>query len=473
MASKKKLFKYRPNREPLTIETQRTKKTVRSEPAHPTAIERHVRQLLADKISGNMVGVWLLVPEHLRLGTWDLLCRWTACPPQHVQPRLALQVVHEAALCVSGIRQQRSLSQKGFEVVNGLPFIATDQAIHDLLQAHTVAEAETLQLELGLLRRAREHYVGRLLAIDPHRLHSYTQRQTIRYRGDEESKPYKVAQTFFCLDTATKQPLCFTTATAAMSVTQATPSLLRLAGDILCAPPRQTLVVADTEHYTAHLIDHVHTQTPFDLLVPMPNHKSLQQQMRALSEEVFTRQWAGFATTHLPYQLDKGETGPHWQFIQRCGERAVDYAFKAFLSTREDDEVAALTRAFPKRWHVEEFFNANQALGWKRAGTMNLHIRYGQMTLALVAQAIIHQFRQRLGDPYGAWDAQHLAKDVFNGLDGDIRVSHDTILVTFYNAPNAEQLREHYEHLPAKLCKENINPRVPWLYNFQLDFRFK
>lgn len=473
MASKKKLFKYRPDRDPLMIETQRTQKTVRSEPAHPTAIERHVRQLLADKISGNMVGVWLLVPEHLRLGTWDLLCRWTACPPQHVQPRLALQVVHEAALCVPGVRQQRSLTQKGFEVVNGLSFIATDQAIHDLLDAHTVAEAETLQLDLGLLRRAHEHYVGRLLAIDPHRLRSYTQRQTIRYRGDEASKPYKVAQTFFCLDTATKQPLCFTTATAAMSVTQATPSLLRLAGDILCAPPRQTLVVADTEHYTAHLIDHVYTQTPFDLLVPMPNHKSLQRQMRALPEEVFTRQWAGFATTHLPYHLSNGETGPHWQFIQRCGERAADYAFKAFLSTRADDEVAALTQAFPKRWHVEEFFNANQALGWKRAGTMNLHIRYGQMTLALVAQAVIHQFRQRLGEPYSGWDAHHLAQDVFNGLDGDIRVSHDTILVTFYNAPNAEQLREHYEHLPEKLCQDNIDPRIPWLYNFQLDFRFK
>jgi hypothetical protein len=152
--------------------------------------------------------------------------------------------------------------------------------------------------------------------------------------------------------------------------------------------------------------------------------------MRALPDEAFARQWAGFATTHLPYRLDKGETGPHWKFIQRCGERAEEYAFKAFLSTREDDEVAALTLDFPKRWHVEEFFHANQALGWKRAGTMNLHIRYGHMTLALVAQAIIHQFRQRVGDPYGSWDAEHLAKDVFNGLDGDIRVSKDTILVT-------------------------------------------
>ena len=36
---------------------------------------------------------------------------------------------------------------------------------------------------------------------------------------------------------------------------------------------------------------------------------------------------------------------------------------------------------------MEEFFNAHQALGWDRAGTCNLNIRYGQMTMALVAQA--------------------------------------------------------------------------------------
>jgi hypothetical protein len=26
--------------------------------------------------------------------------------------------------------------------------------------------------------------------------------------------------------------------------------------------------------------------------------------------------------------------------------------------------------------------------------------------------SVIHQFRQRLGDPYGSWDAEHLAKDL-------------------------------------------------------------
>jgi len=52
-------------------------------------------------------------------------------------------------------------------------------------------------------------------------------------------------------------------------------------------------------------------------------------------------------------------------------------------------------------------------------------------------------------------------------------VKDDTIIVTYYNAPNSERMKTHYEGLPDKLAKEVVCPSVPWLYNFKLDFRFK
>jgi len=108
---KKKLYTYRPDRADQKVDTHRTKTRCRLEPCDTTSIERGIRQLLADKVSGNMVGIWLLMPEHLRIGTWDLLCGWTRKPTPQVEPRLALQLVHEDALCVTGVRQARSLSQ--------------------------------------------------------------------------------------------------------------------------------------------------------------------------------------------------------------------------------------------------------------------------------------------------------------------------------------------------------------------------
>jgi hypothetical protein len=128
---------------------------------------------------------------------------------------------------------------------------------------------------------------------------------------------------------------------------------------------------------------------------------------------------------------------------------------------------------YPQRWHVEEFFKFNQALGWHRAGTLNLNIRYAKMSMALLAQAAIHQMRQRLGQPFCHWDATHLARDIFGALEGDVRVKDDTILVTYYNAPHQKRLSQQYENLPDKLRQEGIEPTLPWLYGFQLDFRFR
>ena len=184
-------------------------------PCDPRSIEYGVRQFLADKVMGNLTGVWLLAPELLRMGAWDLVCGWTEKRPERVEPRLALQLIHEAALCITGLRLRRGLNQHIFELANGLPFLAADMAIHDLLAARTVVDSQRLQVALGKVRRASGHFQGRLLAIDPHRVRSFSKRHMRRHRQDETARPTEVAQTFFVLDADTSQPVCFITGTSA------------------------------------------------------------------------------------------------------------------------------------------------------------------------------------------------------------------------------------------------------------------
>jgi hypothetical protein len=471
-ACKKKLYALNPKIPVPPLLTQRTAKCRRVEPADPLSLERHVRQRLADKISGNQVGIWLLLAEHLRLGTWDLLCAWAQAGPETVAPRLALQVIHEAALCHGNLRDGRTLSQKGFEVANGLPFVGSDPAIHDLFAARPVAAAQALQVALGKLRRASGHFTARLLVLDPHRIKSYTQRQMRRHRGPGESRPSKCAQTFFCLDADTQQPLAFTLASAARTVAQATPELLALVQQVLDLDPETSdppLVLADEEHWVGDIFDGT-SDRPFDLLVPMKSTRHQQAHWAQVPASAFVPQWAGYAVATQPYDFGQHS---YVQLIQRTGERPADYQYKGYLSTRQGQEVEQLSADYPARWHVEEFFKSYQDLGWQRAGTLNLNIRYGQMTMALLAQAVTHQFRKRVGAPYQSWDATHLARAVFSGLEGDVRVHQDTIVVSYYNAPNVDLLRQHYQNLPDKLQAEGIDPRVPWLYQFKLDFQFK
>lgn len=429
--------------------------------------------MLADRISGDLAGIWLLVAEHLRLGTWDLLCGWTGQPGCGVEPRLALQLVHEAAVCTAGIRSGRTLQTRGgFELANGLPFVASDTAIHHLLDSNTVANSQRLQVALGKLRRLAGHFQGDLLAIDPHRMPSHSQRRMRQRKDRSGGKPNKQAQTYWVLDVNTHQPVCFTTATASRSVVSATPGLLEMASEILQPMNRRALILADSEHFSSELI-HDLKQRGFELLVPIPNQPAFVSGYRAIEDGDFTRRWAGYATAKLPFEFSYGQPGQYWKLVQRFGETPKDYFYRGFLATDQRDEVEVLTRDYPDRWHIEEFFNAHQALGWKRAGTPNLHIRYGQMTMALIAQAVIHPLRERLGHPYTTWDADHLSRDLFFALDGDVRVEGDTIVVTYYNAPHAARLRPHYEDLPNRLRDSGVAPEVPWLYGYKLDFRFR
>ena len=398
----------------MTVEAHASTQNRQPRPCDPKAIEDGVRQALADKVSGNLVGLWLLIPEHLRLGTWNLLCNWSRQPTERVEPRLALQLVHESALCLTGLRQARSLRQRGFELANGLPFVASDVAIHQLLVDHSIEESKTLQIALGKNRLARGHFRSRVLLIDPHRILSFSRRQMRRHKKGNNA-PAKVAQTFFCLDADTKQPIAFLTGTSARKVAHATPELLELVAAIIGPCEEPSLVVADAEHFTAELVDRLHQDTRFDLLVPVPQTDKLLRRLQAISDERFTRRWAGFATARQPYTLTHSQSGPVTLFVQRLGERHQEYQYKGFLSTRDNDEVQALTQEYPKRWHVEEFFDDEQALGWNRAGTANLQIRYGHMTMSLLAQAAVYQLRQRMGEPEASWDCRSIARRLLGG----------------------------------------------------------
>jgi len=431
------------------------------------SIERGVRDLLAHKVSGTMIGVWLLIPEHLSLGSWDLLKLWTDDDVGGINPRLALQMVNEAALCVNGVRQTRSLCHQGFEVANGLPFIATDREIHYLLDAHTIQDAKHLQTGLGLLRQSLGHYNGNLLAFDPHRIHTCSQRIMPKKKRSPTARSRRIMQTFFALDVETGQPMAFTIGSSGKTTTRASLELMELVDTIL--PDGNVLLLADTEHESRELLDHIIETDRYDILMPAVRRKGVMETIQNLT---YQRHWAGFATAETPYKY-KESTHTFKLIGQRSGEKEPEYEYKPFIATGTYSSLESITEKYPERWTIEESFNFEGAMGWHRAATMNLNIRYGKLSLGLIAQAATFQLKKKLPSPYRTWTAKHLADSVFRGIDGDLRVKDDTIIVTMYNVPESLNLRQHYENLPEKLERKGVNPMIPWLFDFKLDFRFK
>lgn len=467
MGSKKKLYKFRPKDNPIKIETHFAKEQKKIVSVNCICIERDVRQMLADKISGTLMGLWLLLPEHLRLGTWDLLKAWTGSDNVNaIEPRLALQMVHESALCLNGLRHKKSLRQKGFETLNGLPFVATDVSIHYLCNQHSLAQTEALQVALGQIRRSRAHYPGKVVLIDPHRIGTWSKRQMPLKKANQSASAQKMLQTFFAIDADSSQPYALGIGSSALTATQATELLVDRIAAIL---PLGGLIIADVEHFTTHLLKHLSGYKQFSFLIPRSKSKKL---LRQIATTAFTPMWAGYAVGESIYQPSAGHQSIR-QIIQRTGETEADYAYKAFVTNSQMPAEDLMTLLFPQRWNIEEFFNLESALGWNRASTLNLHIRLSKLTMALIAQAAIYQLRTKLPGDIKNWTAENMARKLFNGIDGDLRVKKDTIIVTFYNAPQVDSLKHHYIDLPQQLEAEGIDPRVPWLYNFKVDFRFK
>ena len=276
----------------------------------------------------------------------------------------------------------------------------------------------------------------------------------------------KLLQTFFALDTETGQPIGCGIGTPGVNTTKATIDLLNMTNKINHI---KAIILADKEHFTQNLIRDIKHKDQFELLVPVLSTTRIQKAEKFLS---YNSQWAGYAIADTTFKF-RGSKEEYRLIVQREGEIESQYKYKSFITLSDKPTVILLSETYDKRWSIEDFFNFDGAMGFDRASTFNLNIRYGKMSLALLSQAATYQFRQNLPKPYNRWNATHLADAIFSKIDGDIRVRNDTIVVTCYNVPKELNLQNHYENLPEKLEAEGIDPRVPWLYNFKVDFRFK
>jgi hypothetical protein len=272
-------------------------------------------------------------------------------------------------------------------------------------------------------------------------------------------------QTFFALDTQSGQPIGFGIGSPGVNTTKATMELLNMVNGI----DKNALILADKEHFTSDLTRHMNQNTDLDFLIPVISSDRIRKIERSLD---FKTRWAGYAIAETTFHF-AGLKDNYRLLVQREGEMESQYNYKSFLSVSDKPATMLLSEKYGERWSIEDFFNFDGPMGFDRASTFNLNIRYGKMSMALIAQAATHQFRQKLSEKYNRWNAIHLANAIFNKIDGAISVTDDTIIVTCYNVPKELNLHKHYQNLPEKLISEGIDPRVPWLYNFKLDFKFK
>lgn len=281
-----------------------------------------------------------------------------------------------------------------------------------------------------------------------------------RKKKEPAEAAHKMMQIFFCVDAFSGQPLAFTLGSGGKNCSAATMQLMSM---IEQGDSKEALFVADKEHFTQEVINYFHHHPTFDWLMPAPDIKKIASNIDQLEYHPL---WAGYALAGTTFSFD-GSKDQLQLIVQRQGEQADKYSYKGFLTTSNKKPADLLTLLFPERWTIEEFFNFNGDMAWNRASTFNLHIKYGKQTLALIAQAAEHQLKIKLADHYKQWTAQHTAQQVLTNMEGDIRVENETIIVTYYRDHEKLNLKNNYANLPKIPEAENINPKIPWLFDFK------
>ncbi len=469
-AFKKKLYKLSPDKviDQLTYKAQETKRKQSCIKVTSGSNERNVRNQLAQKLSGSHMGLWLLIPEYLKLGCWDLLQGVFGNNKDPLSSRMALQLVNESALCVNRIRSRGSLCNQGFSLANGLSFLASDESIHHILDHHSMQEYEQMQETLLRLRKINGHYQdGKIImALDPHRIPSSTKRRMPKKKKRPQDPSKKMLQTFFCNDVVSGQPLGFTTASTGKTCSKATLDLIHL---IERAGITEGLILADKEHFTQAICGYFHQHPTLDILIPAPNIQSVTTHFNQLK---YQPMWAGYAIGETVFSY-KGSDLKYRLIVQREGELIGQYCHKAFITTSNEKAERLITQIYDQRWSIEEFFNFEGAMGWNRASTFNLNIGYGKQSLALLAQAATYQLKSKLPKPYKQWSAATLADKVLTNMEGDIRVKDDKIIITYYKDHEPLGLKNLYTNIDQQLENQGISPKIPWLFNYKLQFKFK
>ncbi len=296
----------------------------------PRQNQRGFREILTQKVSATSAGLWLLIPEYLRLGTWDILKAWTGKTDSDLDPRIAMQLVNEPALCINRIRKKNALGHQGFQLANGMGRLLADEQVHLLLNNHTMKDAQQMLVNLGIQRQLLGHCPGESIAIDPHRIISTSKRIMSKKKKEPSLPSQKMIQAFFCVDSQSGQPIMCTMSSSGMPTTRATKELLSLTEPIVRNKP---LLLADKEHFTQELLCYVKESSCFDILTPVLNTRKLKNLLQHLE---YTPLWAGFAMAESVYTFNN--TKKQFRLLaQRTGERQEDYCYSAFITTSEKD----------------------------------------------------------------------------------------------------------------------------------------
>lgn len=379
--------------------------------------------------------------------------------------RLALGIIFESLFgYTKGIRAVDSVGKTDFGLLFGLPFLPSPSTQYRYEQSVSTKEGLDFQVALGRrLVELAQVSAGFPVNIDAHNVKTYSRKEMKQSYLTKEERYGKAIRTFYTQDQHSGKPLLAMATYSGTKVAQVTQRITGLTQDIL---ERDFLMVADKEWYCGQLINELHKAYGVSLLVPIKRSKKRVAEFAAVPWEAYEKTAGG--SIAIVYTTMKDFNGPLQLFLKK----RPDGKYFALLTPCEDVAKEMVMPTYTKRWRIETFFGQNYFLGIDHFPSLNLNAIQAVLSLRLVAFHAMDNFRHDLGAEHISKTPDLIYRHFLDGVQGRVQLRGDMITVSVYGFKYDREVASIFMNLESKLIRAGVDPRIPWLGNRRLEFKF-
>ena len=429
-------------------------------------IERNITDILKHGLTTTSARGFFFIPYLLQLRAHELLSNMVPVKKQGIpNERLALGIVFESLFgLTAGIRAIDSVSRADFGLLEGLPFLSSTSSQYRLLQSISYNNALSFQVGIGKrLVELGQVTPGSAVNIDGHNIKTYSRKAMKSSYITQEGRYGKAMRTFYTQDQESKKPLIAMVTYSGTSVSQITNRIAGLTRDVL---GRDFGMAADKEWYCAQLIKELRNQLGISILTPVRQSKKRVAEFEAVPLDQYDKTVQG--NIAALFTTMNGFDGP----LRMLLKKKQDGKYFALITPDENMTAEIAMPTYKKRWRIEDFFAENGFLGINRLPSMNLNAKQAVLSLRLLAFHAMDNFRNDLGPDYRKKTPELIYREFVSSVHGKIQLRGDVIEVTIFGFEHENAAAAILSGLDEKLEKANVDPRIPWLGNRRIRFKF-
>ena len=429
-------------------------------------IEHDVSAVIKRGLTTTSAGGFFFIPYMLQLGAHHLVASLGEAKQQGIpNERLALGIVFESIFgFTAGIRAVDSVSRVDFGLLAGLPFLPSVSTQYRFLQDVSVQDGLDFQTKLGKqLISLGQITPGSPVNVDGHNIKTFSRKGMKLSFLTKEDRYGKAIRTFYTQDQESKKPLIALAAYSGTTVSQVTRQLAAQTRDVL---GRNFFMVADKEWYCGQLIQELHKQCGVSVLTPVKSTTKSKKEFDTIPLDKYEHTLYGNIATL--YTTMTNFDSP----LRLLLKRRRDGKYFALITPAAEMTAETAMPVYTKRWRIENFFAENAFLGMDRLPSMNLNAIQTMLSLRMFAYHVMDNFRYDLGHPYRNHTPELIHREFVDGIQGRVQLRNDVLEVSVYGFQHQAAVESILTSSDKKLEQANVDPRIPWLGNRRLRFKF-